>query len=529
MGRSSSNKNTGKARSQTRSQTRTEKKDNSSPENRVDITPIISPINSSINSQVSSEQASPLHHSESLSEYTIKDSLTEQTLSNPETGIKSPQEKVKEFPQTPGVYLMKDAQGKVIYIGKAKRLRNRASSYFRQQAAEEHRTAELVKVIADIEYIETETEVDAILTEARLIKDIRPRFNSDLKDSKTFPYLQIRIREEFPRIEFTRKPRSGGVKLYGPFMSARSLRSAIQVLQRIFQFRTCSLDIRSKEDRWRWFRPCILHSIRQCTAPCNLRISKEDYRKKIRELCMIMEGKRTKLIKQLNAEMAQAAKEMYFERAARIRDNVQALQTLKLRGEVDKDIQPEAFQIDPRRGLAGLKKILKLAQMPRSIEGIDIAHLAGNDTVASLVSFLDGFPFKEGYRKYKIKTVQGIDDFASIREVVSRRFARLKKEEGIFPDILLIDGGKGQLNAASEAFEHLGIEPPIMISLAKQEEEIFRPGVSEPLRLSRHSAALRLLQAVRDEAHRFAQHFHHQLRHGKLRHDFETRMGDDSD
>src|SRR6059058_3987337 len=180
-------------------------------------------------------------------------------------------DKVRMFPTTPGVYLMKDAEGKVIYVGKAKNLRSRAGSYFLAQAAVERRTAELVKHIADIDFIPTETEVDALLREARLVKDVRPRFNTDLKDDKTFPYLQIRVREEFPRVEFTRKPRRRGVKLYGPFTSAKSLRAAIQVLQRVFKFRTCSLDIRSNDERWRWFRPCILHSIGQCTAPCNFR------------------------------------------------------------------------------------------------------------------------------------------------------------------------------------------------------------------------------------------------------------------
>src|ERR1700758_346089 len=170
-------------------------------------------------------------------------------------------EKVKQFPAAPGVYLMKDGQGRVIYIGKAKNLRNRASHYFTKIAAEDMRTADLVKVIADIDFVQAETEVDALLMEARLVKDIQPRFNVELKDDKTFPYLQIRMREEFPRVEFTRSPRRRGVKLYGPFTSARTLRQAMQVLQRLFQFRTCSLDIRTDDERWRWFRPCLLHSI----------------------------------------------------------------------------------------------------------------------------------------------------------------------------------------------------------------------------------------------------------------------------
>jgi excinuclease ABC subunit C len=428
-----------------------------------------------------------------------------------------PAEKVKTFPPTPGVYLMKDADGKVIYVGKAKNLRNRAGSYFTAIAATERRTAELVKHIADIDFIATETEVDALLREARLVKDVRPRFNTDLKDDKTFPYLQIRIREEFPRVEFTRKPRRRGVKLYGPFTSARSLRAAIQVLQRVFQFRTCSLDIRSNDERWRWFRPCLLHSIRQCTAPCNLRVSREDYRKQIRSLRLILEGKKSRLIREMTADMAQASANLNFEKAAKIRDEMAALSKLELRGDADKDIQPEAFHIDPKKGLVGLKKVLGLPTVPRSIEGIDIAHLGGTDTVASLVAFLDGLPFKQGYRRFKIKTVEGVDDFASMREVVSRRFSNHNRDEWGTPDLVLIDGGKGQLSAAVDAFRSLGVEPPTLISLAKQDEEIFRPGTSEPIKLSRHSAALRLLQFVRDESHRFAQHYHHTLRRRRLR------------
>lgn len=429
--------------------------------------------------------------------------------------------KARKFPASPGVYIMKDAQGVVLYVGKAKNLRNRASHYFTKAAADDPRTADMVKLIADIDFLPAESEVDALLMEARLVKDIQPRFNVELKDNKSFPYLQIRIREDFPRVEFTRTPRRKGVKLYGPFTSAKSLRAALQVLQRIFQFRTCGLDIDDGDQRWRWFRPCILANIRQCTAPCNLRVSKEEYRKQIRGLRLVLEGKKRKLLRELENEMSEASAALLFEKAARIRDEIHALQNLNLRGNVDKDVQPEVFQIEPKKGLAGLKKVLGLPTTPRSIEGIDIAHLGGDETVASLVSFIDGLPFKPGYRRYKIRTVEGIDDFASIREVVSRRFrdATLKgsyEEDHIFPDIVLIDGGKGQLNAAIDVFRFLGKEPPCLISLAKREEEIYRPGDAEPIRLGRHSAALRLLQYVRDEAHRFAQHYHHLLRRKKL-------------
>lgn len=421
-------------------------------------------------------------------------------------------EKVRSFPHSPGVYLMKDHAGRVIYVGKAKDLRNRAGSYFLKAAAEEPRTARLVQEIRDIDYLEAESEVDALLVEARLVKDIQPKFNQDLKDDKTFPYLEVHIREEFPRVEITREPKSRGTKLYGPFANVRGLRGALQVLQKIFKFRTCSLDIQEEDQRWRWFRPCLLASIHQCTAPCALRISKEQYRKDIHRLQKFLEGNKRSLLEEMRQEMSIASKELRFEEAARLRDEIRLLETLDQRGELDKHVQPEVFPIDPRRGLAGLQKVLHLPERPRTIEGVDIAHLAGSETVASLVQFIDGLPFKPGYKRFRIRNVEGVDDFSSIYEVVARRFQRLKDEGQVFPDILLIDGGKGQLSAALDAFSSLQIDPPMVISLAKREEEVFAMGGTDAIRLSRHSYALRLLQYVRDEAHRFAQHYHHILR-----------------
>lgn len=427
-------------------------------------------------------------------------------------GFRRAARKAREFPQSPGVYLMKDSAGRVIYIGKAVNLRSRASSYFLKGAWDDRRTADLMREVCDIDYLPADSEVDALLVEARLIKDVQPKHNKDLKDDKTFPYLQITTREDFPRVEFTREPESKGVKLYGPFANAGSLRGAIQVLQKIFKFRTCTLDIEEGDEKWRWFRPCLLASIQQCTAPCNLRISKEEYRRDIARLKSFLEGNKTKLLAEMRQEMQEAAGKLEYELAARLRDEIHALETLDQRGELDTHVQPEVFYIDPKKGLAGLKKILKLKEMPRTIEGVDIAHLQGDETVASLVQFIDGLPFKPGYKRFKIRDVRGIDDFASIHEVVARRFQRLADEEQSFPDILLIDGGLGQLNAGLAAFEALGIKPPTVISLAKREEEIYIAGASEPLRLSRHAYALRLLQYVRDEAHRFAQHYHHLLR-----------------
>jgi excinuclease ABC subunit C len=424
----------------------------------------------------------------------------------------NPAEKVRAFPTKPGVYLFKDAQGRVIYIGKAKNLRARASSYFHKAAEGDKRIRDWIGEVADADCLEADSEVDALLMEARLIKDIQPRHNADLKDDKSFPYLQITTGEDFPRVNFTRMPKDRGVKLYGPFPRAKGLRGAIQVLQKVFKFRTCSLDIEEDDPRWRWFRPCLLASIDQCTAPCNFRIDRETYRKDIHRLRLFLDGKKDQVYKEIEDEMKEASQALQFEKAARLRDELKSLQTLNLRGDLSKHAQPEVFYVDPRKGLKGLQKVLGMESTPRTIHGVDIAHLGGTETVGSLVTFIDGLPFKPGYRRYKIKSVAGVDDFASIREVVSRRIQGLQERDEPFPDIFMIDGGKGQLNAALAAFEALGVTPPTLISLAKREEEIYVPGRSDPIVLSRRSFALRLLQYVRDEAHRFAQHYHHMLR-----------------
>ncbi len=430
----------------------------------------------------------------------------------PKSSTSGPGDKVRTFPTSPGVYLMKDAQGRVVYVGKAKNLRSRAGSYFQKPAELDRRIKDWIGEVVDVDFLAADSEVDALLMEARLIKDIQPIHNADLKDDKSFPYLQITTGEDFPRVNFTREPLDRGVKLYGPFPRAKSLRGAIQVLQKIFKFRTCSLDIDADDPRWRWFRPCLLASIDQCTAPCNLRIDSETYKKDIRRLRLFLDGKKDAVLVEMEEEMREASKNLQFEKAARLRDELKSLKNLNLRGNLADHAQPEVFYQDPKRGLRGLQKVLHLDSMPRTIHCVDIAHLGGTETVGSLVTFIDGLPFKPGYRRYKIKSVKGVDDYASIREVVSRRIQSLQEHDEPFPDIWMIDGGKGQLSSALAAFEALGITPPTVISLAKQEEEIFVPGGAESIKLSRRSFSLRLLQYVRDEAHRFAQHYHHLLR-----------------
>jgi excinuclease ABC subunit C len=309
----------------------------------------------------------------------------------------------------------------------------------------------------------------------------------------------------------TRIPKDRGVKLFGPFTNSSGLRGAILALQKIFKFRTCTLDIHLNDERRRWCRPCILYSIHQCSAPCNYRITAEEYRKNIHRLLRVLEGKRKQLLADLQREMTVAAAEKRYEVAAALRDQIHDLTTLDQRGCVDTHLQPELFAVDPRQGVLSLQKLFKLETVPRIIEGIDIAHLGGNDTTASLVRFIDGLPFKPGYRRYKIRTVEGADDFSSIAEVIMRRFSHEETDQPV-PDILLIDGGKGQLHAAMSALERTPQQPGMILSLAKQEEEIYVPNQEHPLKLSRHSFALRLLQYVRDESHRFAQHYHHILR-----------------
>ena len=228
-----------------------------------------------------------------------------------------PAEKVRTFPASSGVYLMKDAGGNVIYVGKAKNLRSRAGSYFGKDAASDARIRDWIGLVADIDFISTDDPVAALLLEARMVKDLRPRFNKDLKDDKTFPYLQIRTREEFPRVEITRQPRRKGVKLYGPFTSVGSLRAAVNVLQKVFQYRTCALDIRTDDKRWKWFRPCLLHSIRQCTAPCNFRVSRDDYRRQIKKLILVLDGKKGRLVRRMERQMQEASVDLNFEKAAR--------------------------------------------------------------------------------------------------------------------------------------------------------------------------------------------------------------------
>ncbi|MBI2933690.1 MAG: excinuclease ABC subunit UvrC [Planctomycetes bacterium] len=425
-------------------------------------------------------------------------------------------EKAATFPETPGVYIMKDACGRVVYIGKAKSLRARVSSYFRGDA--EPKVRAMMEQVADIEFLEALSEVDALIVEARLVRDTQPKYNVRLKDDKSFPLLAITRFDDFPKVWTVHETDDVDAERLGPFLSGWELREAVKVLQRIFKFATCRLEMREEDDKRRFFRPCLLYSIGRCTAPCAARISKEDYAANVESLRQFLLGDRSKLRGDLERRMKVAAKQLEYERAAELRDQIHALESLEKRGTPLEYLEGDITPIDPQDGLEELARVLGLPAKPRTIEGIDIAHLAGEETVGSLVSFLDGVPFKSGYRRYRIRTVTGIDDYASIREVVRRRFTRLKEEERVIPDIFLIDGGAGHLQCAVDELAKMDVaRRPVMLSLAKREETLYRhDGQPREVRLEKAAPALRLMMYVRDEAHRFAQYYHHLLREKTL-------------
>jgi excinuclease ABC subunit C len=293
-----------------------------------------------------------------------------------------------------------------------------------------------------------------------------------------------------------------------------ALKEAVTLLQKAFKFRTCYLDIEEGDDSRRFFRPCLLYPIKQCTAPCAAKIDRETYRDDINRLIRFLDGDKKSVINQLEKEMIEASKDMDFEKAAKLRDEIKALNALGARAKKGEQEywQPESFVSNPKEGLIELQNVLGLVESPRILEAIDIAHLQGGEMVGSKVCFIDGVPFKDGYRRYKIKHGQGNNDYLSLQEVVSRRYREAGTNNELYPDVILIDGGLGQLHAALDVFKQMDVKPPMVISLAKKEELVYVQAKSEPLKLARNNLGLKLLQYARDEAHRFAQHYHHILR-----------------
>jgi len=421
------------------------------------------------------------------------------------------------LPDAPGCYIYKDEQDHEIYVGKARSLRRRVRQYFDDKRPHDVKTMDLVARIKRIDFVECRSEVEAFLLENRLIKDLQPPFNMRSKSDVSFPVVEV-TDEDFPRVMVTRDRSNKDSKYYGPFVNASWLRVALQVLQRVFKYRTCSLDIKEGDPKNNFYRPCLEYHIGRCKAPCANRQSAEDYKADLKRLGQFLQGKSADVEKDIAREMKLAAKEHRFEEAASLRDTLRALQSLRDKGSLTDGLEPGVLHIDPREGVEKLQDVLGLAFEPRRIEGIDIAHLHGGETVGALVSFVDGLPSRERYRRFKIKTVVGVDDFASIREVVTRRYGRLLREEQPLPDVIMIDGGIGQLHAAQQALREVtgeanfGSDRPFLCSLAKKEEIIYSLKHPDGLKLARRSPALRVLQYVRDEAHRFSRHYHHILR-----------------
>ncbi len=534
------------------------------------------------------------------------------------------EEKIDQVPERPGVYLYKDAKAQVIYIGKAASLRSRVRSYFQESRARDAKTDALVTQIRDVDYIVTGNELEALILESNLVKKHRPRYNIILRDDKHYPFLRLTANEDFPRLVVARRVQKDGAAYFGPFYPATAMRRTLRLVRQLFPLRTCRIKIDGTLPR-----PCLQYYIHRCNAPCTGWETREGYAKTVREVQRFLEGRSDDLAMELTREMEAAAGDLKFERAAGLRDQIQALNTVRehqkiisteeaeqdivgvVRQGADACVQlffvrkgrlmgRESFFFDrvsgwssgeilsafvrqfyardvtappeillseeppeasltaewlgqrrggrielhaPQRGkkrelvgmaeenaalalqthllargnrlqvvLDELERALNLPGPPNRIEGFDISTIQGSETVASMVVWQDGEMKKDDYKRYRIRTVTGTDDFAAMREVLTRRYGRALEGEGLFPDLILLDGGRGQLSAGMKALEDLGLDYLPIASLAKRAEEVYTPEHLQPLVMDMSSPALQALQKIRDEAHRFAITYHKKLR-----------------
>lgn len=416
---------------------------------------------------------------------------------------------VRRFPDKPGVYLMHDESGKTIYIGKAKSLRKRVSSYFRHQNFASPRLARLVGDIADISTIRTESEAEALILESRLIKHYQPFFNVDLKMGETYPYIRI-TQEDFPRTLVTRFKQNDESLYIGPFVKVRDLRGLLRLAERYFPLRTCSIPMRVDTVPVR-DRPCMRHTLGRCLAPCVGFCSEAQYRERVADVALLLEGRGVDLVERLRKRMDAAARRMDFEEAARFRDTIRAIwrvsrQRLSSSATAGEDWAP----------LQRLGQLLDMPVLPWRIDGFDISHTGGEQTVGVVVVFEQGISNQSLYRRFNIRTVADIDDFRSMEETLLRRYRKCLDAQEPLPQLILIDGGPVQLDFAKRAMESLGLGEIAIVALAKREEEIYVPGRKEPIRLELSDPGLQLLQRVRDEAHRFAITTHRKRRDKKF-------------
>jgi len=412
--------------------------------------------------------------------------------------------KLKGLPKEPGVYFHKDTKGKIIYIGKAAILKNRVGSYFQQSRHRDFKTKLLVGEIVDLDWITVDSEAEALFLESEFIKRYKPKYNIDLKDDKHFIYIKIPMRDEWPVVTFVRRPMDDRAEYFGPFTSSDAVRRAMRQLRKAFPYVTHSVNPMPK-------RACLHYHLGLCPGPECGATTPTEYKRNLRRMMLYLHGHKTKLTDQLEREMQRAAKVKDFELAATRRNQLNNLRAMaKQMIFSDK----EAFDLSKDQALVGLADQLGLKGLPRRIECYDISHLQGTDNVASMVVFSDGVPNKEEYRRFKMR-LAGNDDFAHMREVMRRRFSGTNWERWPKPDLIVIDGGKGQLAAAMGALDELGLPAIPAIGLAKREEEIIRRtdnGGFEIIRLPHSSHVLQLLQRLRDEAHRFAVTYHSLLR-----------------
>jgi len=402
------------------------------------------------------------------------------------------QERIKTFPEAPGVYLMKGNKGEVLYVGKAASLRKRVLSYFQTSRSHPPRTVALLRQVVHVDYLITRSEAEALFYEASLIKREKPKYNVMLRDDKSYPWVKL-TQDPFPRVFVTRKKTNDGSIYFGPYTDAHLLHQAIASMRRNFPLRTCRTFPK---------KPCLDYYIGQCPAPCVGYIDEKKYNHIVKEAKLFLEGNREGWLRILSQKMQKFSREKRYEDAAKIRDEIQALSGVSRGNQRPGWIEQ----------LHALKEALHLRVISHRIEAFDISNISGTDAVGSMVTFLDGFPFKEGYRRFRIKSVKGINDYDMMREVIRRRYTRLKQEHLERPDLIVVDGGRGHLGAAGSVLKELELQEIPLIGIAKRLERIYQMGQPHSVNLPKTSKALHLIQRVRDEAHRFAIGYHHTLR-----------------
>lgn len=430
-------------------------------------------------------------------------------------------ETLKHLPEQSGVYLFKDKGGEIIYIGKAIILKNRVNSYFNRNNSHSPKIKQMVDLIDSVEYIITASEMEALLLESRLVKKHKPYFNSQLKDDKSYPFIQITRETDFPAIHLIRKNSKiaeNKARYYGPFTDVETTRKAVHKLRQIFNLRNCG------QRKFELGKACLDYQIGLCSAPCANKIDEIEYQKKVRECELLLSGRHKSLLNNLKSEMKIAAQLMLYEKAAKIRDTINMIEKVINQEKTSKSyqrrlniyLQDSINKESLQKALSDLKGYLDLPVLPNSIEAYDISNIQGKNAVGSMVFFHKGMPDKTKYKHFKIKFVQGINDYAMMKEVLIRRFTGTGLKVTEMPDLILLDGGRGQLNIIVQTLQDLNLSLNI-VSLAEKEEQLFQPNKKEPVLLPRNSAAFFLIQRIRDEAHRFALSYHQKLRSKEIR------------